>query len=78
VSRSRRRTPICGITFAPSEKLDKQFASRCERRTNQQILRASSDDTALVSKRMVSNVWCMAKDGKLHFDARSYPELLRK
>jgi len=78
MSRSRRITAVAGITTAGSEKDDKRFASRRQRRVNRQILEATSDDTRLKHCRETSNPWSMAKDGKGRFSPARYPELMRK
>lgn len=78
MSRSRRKTPITGITTSESEKQDKQFANRKDRRVNGSILRATHDDTKIKIKREISNLWAMDKDGKYPFDPKESPELMRK
>ena len=78
MSRSRRRTPICGITTAKTEKQDKQMANRIERRRVRTSLATRPDAEVLPAKRELSNVWSMAKDGKNHFDATKHPKLMRK
>ena len=61
MSRSRRRTPIAGISKAQSEKQDKRFANRKYRRTAKNAVAADSE---VPERRAVSNVYSMAKDGK--------------
>ncbi len=78
MSRSLKKTPVAGITTATSEKQDKRLANRLERRKNKQLLEMTEDDTSLLLKREVSNVWVMDKDGKIRFDPIKYPKLLRK
>ena len=78
MSRSRRKLPFIGITTAVSEKEDKRFANRKERRFNRQTLGATVDQTRLRNKREVGNPWVFAKDGKSRFDPHAYPELMRK
>jgi 4-aminobutyrate aminotransferase-like enzyme len=78
MSRSRRKTPISGITTAESEKQDKRIANRRERHRNRQILGYSVDDTLLMHRRQAGNPWLMDKDGKAFFDSNKYPELMRK
>lgn len=74
MSRSRKRTPVCGMTTAHSEKEDKRRANRKLRR---RVARAPANAPAL---REVSNVWTMAKDGKQRFDPNipQLRKLLRK
>lgn len=57
MSRSRKKTPICGHTLKESEKEDKKLWHRAWRRKQKQ-----TDE--LIDKREVSNVWSMSKDGK--------------
>ena len=79
MSRSRRRTPIAGITSATSEKADKQAAHRRERRKLRSVLRPASDvPEVLPVPRDVSNPWAMAKDGKLYYGAHLSAKQLRK
>ena len=68
MSRSRKKTPITGITTARSEKQDKRLANRKLRRKTRQVLRCQDlDGWVLPVLREVSNVWCMDKDGKFWF-----------
>lgn len=78
MARSRRKTPITGITTATSEKQDKRVANRRHRRVNRQILTASGRDTLLKDRRTTSDPWLMAKDGKQFFGPVDHPELMRK
>lgn len=55
MSRSRKKTPIFGITTSGSEKEDKQLWHRRFRR---------SADIEKTDKRLFSNRWNMDKDGK--------------
>lgn len=78
MSRSRRKTPITGITTAKSEKGDKQIANRRERHRNRQLLGFSFDDASLIHRKQAGDPWLMEKDGKAFFDQEKYPELMRK
>lgn len=78
MSRSRRKTPVTGITTATSEKQDKRSANRRLRRRVKQRLDESPEIDVLPLKREISNVWAMDKDGKFRFDPERYPELMRK
>jgi hypothetical protein len=62
MSRSRRHTPIFGITTGDSEKQDKRQANRLLRRQVRLAMEARKE--VLPHLREVSNVWCFAKDGK--------------
>jgi hypothetical protein len=65
MSRSKRRTPIFGITTADSEKNDKRKANRKFRRiVREQVKKGSEQFSEL---REVSNVWSFGKDGKRYF-----------
>lgn len=78
MARSRRKTPISGITTARSEKSDKKlWHSRMRARLRTHIMSGGDADlTPLV--REVSNVWSFAKDGKSRFDPNKHPKLMRK
>lgn len=78
MSRSRRRTPICGYTSAKSEHVWKKRASRSLRHWAKQVLAASLNDTRFSGKRWERlNPWDGDKDGK-HWFGQRYPRLLRK
>lgn len=79
MARSRRRTPIMGITTAASEKQDKQHANRtCRAVVRRTIKRGQDPDAAVLPiLRDVSDPWNMAKDGRSWF-GRRLPELMRK
>jgi hypothetical protein len=71
MSRSRRKTPIFGVTSAKSEKQDKQiWHSRLRSRVRTDLASVPPDQLecyiAPVSKE-VSSVWSMAKDGRRYF-----------
>ena len=80
MSRSKRKTPIHGMTCARSEKQDKRFANRALRRIVKVRLhtRVDLDAVSLPVMREVYNVWSMAKDGKRRFDPKTWPEGMRK
>ena len=61
MSRSCRKLPFIGITTAVSEKEDKRFANRKERRLNREMLHSPVYDTLLCHKRGVGNPWLFAK-----------------
>jgi len=65
MSRSRRRTPVIGMTTAPSDKPFKVDEHRAERHTvRATIMRTlDSDDRALHSK-VYGDPWKSPKDGK--------------
>ena len=78
MARSRKKTPVCGITTARSEKHDKRLANRKVRRAVNQELAVSAAPDLLAHQRELTDPWTMAKDGKTWFDARRFPEELRK
>ena len=66
MSRSRKKTPVCGITTARSEKQDKRLANRRLRRGQKQAVERG--DELLPLMREKSNVWSFAKDGRQMID----------
>lgn len=78
MSRSRRKTPIRGITSATSERSDKQ-AWHCSYRTAVRRQLASDPDSELPHPRQFSDPWLMAKDGKSYYgESRRDEKTLRK
>ena len=78
MSRSKRKTPIAGITTEESEKQDKRLANRKVRRTVRVTLDQNPTAEVLPEERERSNVWSMGKDGKKRFDPIEYPDAMRK
>lgn len=79
MSRSRKSFPACGITTAQSEKQDKRIYNRRFRhRSKQKLMNFDPQGDVLPVLRELSNVWSMAKDGKMMFDPQKYPKLLKK
>ena len=79
MSRSFRKTPICGFTTANSNKEDKRLANRRFRRASRN--RIKSNREPFYRLREVCNVWDFAKDGKMYYDkeaVKRYPKVLRK
>jgi hypothetical protein len=62
MTRSRRKTPITGITTCRSEKSDKQIANRRMRHKARLAIHHGLDHMPLL--REVSNIWNFGKDGK--------------
>lgn len=60
MSRSRRKTPIIGVTAAQSEKQDKRFMNR---RLRTAMRSTGNTDLGLHD---VSDVWNMRKEGKMY------------
>ena len=78
MARSRKKTPITGVTSAESEKADKQAAHRRERRHVRQRLTVDATADVLPHTREVSNPWAFAKDGKVYRGAKLRPKERRK
>ena len=78
MARSKRKTPIRGITTAQSEKKDKQLAHRRYRRNVKAALRQVPDAEIFPHVRELSDLWSMGKDGKVRFDPIKYPKDMRK
>lgn len=79
MSRSYKKTPICGLTTAKSDKEDKRLANRLFRRASRN--RIKSNRELFYRLREVCNVWDFAKDGKIYYDkeaVKRYPKVLRK
>jgi hypothetical protein len=71
MSRSRRKTPIFGITTATSERKDKQHWHRRWRLRERMALRKLNlqqlDAHMSVDRKLAGNVWAMAKDGRQYW-----------
>ena len=63
MSRSRRKSPIRGITTAPSEAYDKAQWHRALRHAEKQRL-STAPDSEPCHPREFSDPWTMRKDGK--------------
>jgi hypothetical protein len=77
MSRSKRKTPIAGITAAQSEKADKQASHRKVRRRVRQLAEPT-EGLLLPLERELTNPWSMSKDGKSYFNPAKHPSLMRK
>jgi len=77
MSRSRRKTPILGITTAASEANDKARWHRAYRRAERQRLRASPESLP-ASHRDYSDPWSMDKDGKRYWGKACGSRWMRK
>lgn len=78
MSRSRRKTPKIGIAAGRrvSEKYDKRKANRKFRKRAKEAIQKDGEPPVRMEE--VSDVWGMAKDGKVPIDPKKYPELMRK
>jgi hypothetical protein len=78
MSRSRRKTPISGITTVSSDARWKASAARKLRHRVKQDLNATLDGDRFAGKRWdVVDPWSSDKDGKAWFGSR-HPESMRK
>lgn len=78
MSRSRRKTPIFGITTASSDAEWKARAARKLRRRARALLRTRLEEFPLIGKRWeIVNPWSSEKDGKRWFGEPD-PAWLRK
>ena len=75
MSRSRRKHPFCGWSYADSEKKDKQFANRAFRR---RVKCALATGRVVPDRREVSKVYWFDKDGKQRFDPKTSEKGMRK
>jgi hypothetical protein len=63
MSRSRKKTPVRGVTGARSEKTDKRQVNRALRKSVRKALLDDPDRLLAADRREVRDVWEMAKDG---------------
>ena len=82
MSRSRRKTPIAGITCSVSESSDKKLAAQRERKWlhNRLSPQASSDpdfDLPLQHAHPKSGGWAFAKDGKHYWGNSKWVDLAK-
>lgn len=77
MSRSRKKTPVRGVTGAPSEKADKRQINRALRKRGRKTLQDDPERLIAPDRREVRDVWDMAKDGK-YFLKDPRPKDLRK
>jgi hypothetical protein len=78
MSRSRRKTSISAWDKRCSEKDDKRIYNRRYRHVCKQFLHVNYERELLPHLKEYSNPWAMNKDGKNWFDAREFPERMRK
>jgi hypothetical protein len=66
MSRSRKKTPVLGMTGCRSEKHDKRLCNRILRSWAKRIIDTCQDFDNLIipTKREAMNIWSMGKDGK--------------
>ena len=75
MSRSRRRTPIFGVC-ATSDKDDKRIARQRWRAVTRAAVNRGAD--VIPTLREVSDVWLMAKDGKIGLWREQNRAMMRK
>ncbi len=75
MSRSRRKQPFAGNTASHSEKWEKRFAHRRERRHVHQRI---CEEEALPDSRTFGDRCWWGKDGKARFDPEECPKAMRK
>jgi hypothetical protein len=78
MARSRRKTPIMGLTTAPSEKADKRISNRLTRHKIRIVLHNGSEVEVLPQRKEIFNSWSLAKDGKIYWGSRCDPKFMRK
>lgn len=88
MSRSRKKTPIAGVTTAQSEKADKQRSSRSNRRANKVILQKAKyqfledlDHLVMELPRETVSIWSFSKDGKHYYffeEIEDHERVMRK
>ena len=78
MARSRRKTPILGMTTSPSEKKDKRAANRLVRRKVRTVLLANPEVEVLPGLKELSDPWHMDKDGKRYWGSGLDPKFMRK
>jgi hypothetical protein len=78
MSRSRKKTPIIGNCGAESEKKDKKFAHRAERKRINEVLHEDPESEILPERREAYDNWNFSKDGKHYIKGSVDPKLMRK
>jgi hypothetical protein len=78
MSRSKKKNPFISISQSKSEKQDKVFAHRKERRINRVILTSRDYEYNFKTDKEVSNSYFFSKDGMQRIDPSEYPKGLRK
>lgn len=75
MSRSRRKTPITGVTTAHSEAFDKKCWHRGYRHACRRAIQRG--DAIMPDERDHSDPWSFSKDGKVYWGSR-FPKGMRK
>jgi hypothetical protein len=75
MSRSYRKTPICGKTTAAS---DKCFKNAEHKRARRALSACDLEFDDAPSDKQYGNPWGAPKDGKQWIDEKHYPKIMRK
>jgi len=75
MSRSHRRTPIIGVTKAPSDKV---FKIKEHRRARRALKKIDLTEDDVPHEKQFGDPWRADKDGKNLFAPKECPELMRK
>lgn len=78
MSRSYRRTPKIAYDHCPSEKPYKIIWHQRMRAALRQCLQRADDEIMLPHEREVWSDWDFGKGNKVWFDAREFPQWMRK
>ena len=80
MARSRKKTPITGVTTAETDKPFKQQEHQRERSRVRDALNADRelDEIDTPPSKLFGNPWASGKDGKHAFDPDKFPKLMRK
>jgi len=78
MSRSKRKTPITGITTARSEKLDKKLWHRAYRHAERQRLHSNRYSYPRHPFEFGAHAWNLSKDGKRYRGLGITAKLMRK
>lgn len=75
MSRSYRKTPICGMTTKNSDKPFKKASNKQARRAKNARDLTSEEPPA---EKEYGNPWGAPKDGKRWIDPKKWPQIMRK
>lgn len=75
MSRSRRKTPISGMSMKDS---DKPFKAAEHRRARRKLKSLDLTEDEPPAERTYGNPWASPKDGKQWIDPKRWPKVFRK
>lgn len=75
MARSYRKTPICGMTKAAS---DKSFKKAEHKRSRRALSACDLEFDHAPAEKLFGNPWGAPKDGKQWIDPARFPEIMRK